>query len=510
MVVRAYVLPGRYVDSVVLMNVAAALSALDGIEDAAAMMATAANKDVLERGGFDSDAVQSACSDDLVIAVKASDDAVARCALAQVDGLLATPPTPNGSSLPVPRTLGEALAADAELNLAAISLPGEYAAAEAHAALEHGLHVFLFSSNVALEDEIELKRLAAERGLLCMGPDCGTALIAGKGLGFANAARRGSVGIVGASGTGIQALMCFLDSAGVGVSHALGCGSRDLSDEVGAKTANAALDALLADAETRAIVIVSKPPSPAVADSLRRRAERASKPVICCFLGDDAGPATLDEAARMAIAAVGSTMSLEFPLPSGPIEQVKNRLGLGQRFIRGLYAGGTLAYEAQLVLRAAGLDVASNAPLPGNPALTANGPETGHIILDLGAEDFTRGRPHPMIDARVRRQRLHEEAANPDVAVVLLDFVLGFGAASDPAGDLARDIAEARAEAADQGRELAVLAYVCGTVGDPQGLGRQTQTLRDAGALVLPTNAAAARAAARIVADVGSLVGGAK
>jgi FdrA protein len=486
------VIKARYADSVVLMRLAERLTQIEGVIDAAALMGTAANKTLLREGGFVA-TDPPAESDDLVVAVKADSEAIAESALARADEFLAErAAAPSARS---PRTLAQALESHPDLNLAAISLPGEYAADEARCALEKGLHVFLFSSNVSVEDEVALKTLAQERGLLCMGPDCGTALIAGTALGFGNAVRRGPVGIVAAAGSGIQAVTSHLDDYGVGVSHAIGCGGRDLSEAVGAKTMLVGLDALLADDSTEAVLLLSKPPAPAIAAKLRQRAATASKPVLCCLLGES-GPETLEQAARAVAVAVGAT-----PPPAAPaldddvIETLARRLTPTQRYVRGLYAGGTLAYEAQLVLRRHGVAAASNAPLLGAPPMTGG----GHIVLDMGGEEFTTGRPHPMIDGRARRARLWAEATDDSVAVVLLDFVLGFGAAADPAGDLAYAIADARAAAESDGRDLVVLAYVCGTASDSQDLVAQQQRLRDAGAIVFESNAAMAESAARLV-----------
>lgn len=496
------VLEARYVDSVVLMRLAQSLARQDGVDDAAAMMGTDANKALLREGGYlESDVAAGA--NDLIISVRSESDEAAEAALAGVDQLLTTPTTPTdarGASAP---TLDAAILRQPESNLAVISLPGEYAAAEARRALELGLHVFLFSSNVPLEDELELKSIAHDRGLLCMGPDCGTAMIAGKGLGFANAVRRGPVGIVGASGTGIQVIATLLDQLDVGVSHAIGCGSRDLSSAVGGATAVAGLDALLRDDSTEAIVLISKPAPTEVTARLQNVAAKAAKPVIFGFLGDPSGPATLTEVARRAAAAVGSSVPpLPEPLDEKLLDEWRAALAPGQRLIRGLYAGGTLAYEAQLVLRAAGLEVGSNAPLPGSPPLAAVRRGEQHTVVDLGSEEFTRGQPHPMIDARARRRRLLEEAEDPAVAVILLDFVLGYGAAADPAGDLGGTIVEARRTAHAEGRELVILAYLCGTRGDPQGLERQERILRDAAVVLLPTNSAMAETAVRLVARI--------
>jgi FdrA protein len=489
------ILRSRYVDSVVLMRLAQALEREPGVEHGAALMGTKANLAVLRDGGF-LDGEDDAAPDDLVVAVQADSPETAAAALARAEALLDAPP-PGAEGLPTARDLEGALAAQPGSTIAAISLPGEYAAAEARRALERGLHVHLFSSNVALEDELALKRLAAERRLLCMGPDCGTAIVAGAGLGFADEVRRGPVGIVGASGTGIQELCSLLDRFGVGISHAIGCGSRDLSAEVGGATTFAALDVLLEDAATEVVVVVSKPPDPAVADELRRRAAVAPKPVLLGFVGEEG--TTFESLAQHAALAAGARV-VEFPatLPEDELDELRASLDPSRRWLRGLYAGGTLAYETQLVLRDAGLEVASNAPLPGGSRLADARVSEGHTVVDLGSEEFTRGRAHPMIDARERHARLLHEATDPETAVVLLDIVLGHGAAADPAGDLADAIAVAA-------QQIPVLAHVCGTAGDPQGLAAQERTLEEAGARALPTNAAVARSAVALLAEVGAV-----
>jgi FdrA protein len=493
------VFPGRYVDSVVLMRLARDLAARPEIADAAAVMATDANKALLAQGGFDGNGAVPAGPDDLLVAVKSANPVRATAALDEVDALLASPRA--GDGVTTVHTLEEALERQPHTNLVAITLPGEYAAAEARKALERDVHVFIFSSNVPLADEIELKTLAAERGLLCMGPDCGTAIVGGVGLGFANAVRRGKVGVVGAAGTGLQAVTSLLHRLGAGISNAIGTGSRDVTDAVGGLTMLAGLQALVDDPLTEAIVMVAKPPDPETAARLHSAAHAAPKPVVCCFLGEPGGGRmTLDAAALAAAAAVGVNPSpFADALAPELVAELRARHAPGQRWIRGLFAGGTLAYEAQLLLRDARLDVASNSPLTGGRTLSDAHRSEGHTIVDLGSEEFTRGRPHPMIDARERRLRLAVEADDPETAVILLDVVLGYGAAVDPAGDLAEAIAAGRDRAARSARQLAVVASVCGTENDPQGLTAQEQVLREAGVVVLPTSAAAARTAAALV-----------
>ena len=392
-------------------------------------------------------------------------------------------------------------------NLALISTPGTYATAEAIKALKLGLNVFLFSDNVPVEDEIELKTMARARGLLVMGPDCGTAILDGVPLGFANAVRRGTIGLVGASGTGLQQVSCLIDRYGAGVSQAIGVGGRDLDERVGGAMMLAALERLAADPGTELIVLISKPPSASVAERVLAAAAAVGKPVIVNFLGGDpdavtaAGSipaATFEAAATIASAmALGDTVPADDGLapatvPANDVREARAELDPGQWRIRGLYSGGSLAGEAKLVLRASlGADAAKR-----------------HEIVDLGDDEYTVGRPHPMIDPRLRNEHLEAAAGDPSTAVILLDVVLGYGSNPDPAGALASAIRAARADAAREGRRFAVVASVCGTSGDPQDLGAQEARLAEVGVILAPSNARAAALAARIVAPAVVAAGG--
>lgn len=485
-----------YFDSVFLMQLAKTLSDEPGVLDAAAVMGTDANKELLLSAGFVPP--DTAAADDLVVCVHADSGGDAQAALEQLEALLTVE---RGARQDTPRTLDDALTLEPALNIAVISVPGEHAAREARRAIERGLHVFLFSSGVELEDEIELKRRAAERGLVVMGPDCGTSIIAGTGLGFANAVRRGPIGIVGASGTGIQAISSLVHRLGSGVSHAIGTGSRDLSDEVGGVTALAGMRALGRDPTTDVIVLVAKAVGPDTRARLRSVGRHLGKPVVTCFLAEPGTDArTLREAAEIAVARQGEG---DAQPPGGTrfdaeVEEAGRAMSDGQRYIRGIFAGGTLCAEAQRILHDRGLPIRSNAPL--RPAMQLDDQQPrGHVLLDMGVAEYTSGRPHPMIDPRLRRERLVAEALRSDVAVILLDVVLGYGAAADPAGDLADAIGSARDTAGREGRHLSVVASICGTDLDPQGLDGQRKTLEDAGAMVFPTSAEAATAAARLV-----------
>lgn len=494
-----------YRDSVTLMQISARIGALAGVQQASVVMATEGNLALLREAGL-LDAEVGASPSDLLVVLRAETDAAAKAALRETERVLAGgngAPARHGPQEIAPRSLQMGLAVQPEANFALISTPGEYAAAEALKALRLGLHVMLFSDNVTLDDEVSLKREAAKRGLMLMGPDCGTAIVGGVPLGFANAVRSGPIGVIGASGTGLQQVTTLIDQAGLGVSNAFGTGGRDLKAEVGGATMLRALDELAADEATRVIVLVSKPPARAVADKVLARARATGKPVIACFLGADPAQvqgdgvlaaATLEDAAAMALAAARgmSYAGGEHRLP----DYDAARLAAGQRYVRGLYSGGTFCYEASLLLAQALEGVRSNTPVGGALELDDVWRSVGHTLVDLGDDEFTRGRPHPMIDHRLRNERIAREAADAEVAVILLDVVLGYGAHPDPAAEMLPAIRAARAAAA--GRELAFVGFVCGTERDPQGLARQVGALRGAGVILAASNAQAARTAAAI------------
>ena len=491
-------LPNLYRDSVSLMQLSAALGKLPGSEQASALMATPANLELLKAAGLGDGAI-AASPNDLLVAVRGKSNAALQAAIDAAIAALDKPPGRNasGGGAPAPlRSVQMALSQVPQANLALISVPGEYAAAEAMKALRLGLNVMLFSDNVPLADEIALKRYAREHGLLVMGPDCGTAIVDGVPLGFANAVRRGSVGVVGASGTGTQQVTCLVHRRGAGISHAIGTGGHDLHRDVGGISMLDGLKRLARDRDTKVIVLISKPPSPGVAQEVVQAARQARKPVVINFVGAaqeaDAGNVffvrTLEDAAVAAVALASGRRpprkaALRIAVP-------RLRMKAGQRYIRGLFSGGTFCYEASALIG----DVWSNAPVDPRRRIKDVWKSQAHTLIDLGDDVFTRGRPHPMIDHRLRNERLLAEAADPEVAVILLDVVLGYGSHPDPAAEMVPTLMKAR----KKGRSLAIVASVCGTDEDPQGLERQEAALRQAGVLLAESNARAALLAAAI------------
>lgn len=504
----AKVIRNFYRDSVALMQLSARLSALAGVRQASAVMASPNNLALLREAGLLEGDV-SAGPNDLLIALDGQDEAALAGAFEQAEQALNAQPASSGGGprREPPRSLEMGLADMPAANLALISTPGDYATAEAFKALRLGLNVMLFSDNVPIEDEAALKRYAAKHELMVMGPDCGTAIIGGIPLGFANAVRRGSIGLVGASGTGLQLVTCLIDRFGGGITQAIGTGGHDLSREVGGVTMLQGLAALAQDAATKAIVLISKPPAPEIAARVLTRAREAGKPVVVCFLGADptsiTGPGltpvkTLEDAALAAVAlAAGGRPA---PRAQASASADLPALAAGQRYVRGLYSGGTLCFEATLLLGETLSDVYSNTPVGRAHPLDNVWQSRAHTLIDLGDDVFTRGRPHPMIDHRLRNERLVAEAQDPQTAVILLDVVLGYGAHADPASVIAPVIEAAIGQAAAAGRRLAVVGFVCGTAADPQNLQRQEERLRAAGMRLASSNAEAARLAARIVA----------
>ena len=474
---------GAYYDSVVLMQLQRGLIGLPGILDAGVVMATPANRELLAANNLLPDSV-TASPDDLLIVVKAEDDNSAADAIGQVDELLARRKSTNVSQDFRPRSLSGAVKQLSEAKWVLISVPGRYAAGVAREALELGKHVFLYSDNVSLEDEIALKNTAREKGLLVMGPDCGTAIINGIGLGFANHVRRGPIGLVGASGTGTQAVTVQIHNLGGGISHAIGTGGRDLKSDVGAITANQALDLLTRDPDTKVIVLVSKPPSPDIATQLISAAQGTGKPVVIYFIGYPP-PArrignlhfaiSLSEAAELA-AKVGE-QSLE--------TNSKSPHEAANLYLRGLFSGGTLAYETLLGLQASLSPIYSNAPITDRQNLKDPLHSEAHTIIDLGDEFFMVGRLHPMIDNDLRIRRMRQEAADPEVGMILLDVVLGEGSHADPASELVPVIKEVC------DKKIEIVAIVIGTDEDPQNLESQVERLKEAGAIVFRTAAEA-------------------
>lgn len=503
-----------YYDSVTLMQISKRVERLEGVERAMVGMGTDMNKELLTTAGLMNDAVRAATPNDLVIAFLSERGDLAAAVSAEVDAALSERKTSTGESEVPPSSVASAVKRYPDANLAVISLPGQYAAAEAMKCLKRGLHVMLFSDNVTVEEERTLKEYAHERGLLVMGPDCGTAILNGKGLCFANAVRRGPIGVVGASGTGTQEVTVVIDRLGGGLSQVIGTGGRDLSADIGGIMMCDGIRALEADPETEVILLVSKPPVKEVADKVLALAESCAKPVVVCFInsGLTASPEsrlhfarTLEDAARQAVVLSGVKAPDTRRDLSHEERETLSAFRADRKdtqvYARGLFCGGTLCDEAMYLFRNELGDgkVYSNATKRPDERMADPMRSECHAFVDLGDDTFTVGKPHPMIDPSIRTARIVQEARDPETAVILLDVELGYGSHPDPAGVAAAGIREAKAAARAGGRTICFVAYVCGTQSDYQSYAAQVAALEAEGVVLAASNAQAAVLTANII-----------
>ncbi|MDG2404809.1 MAG: acyl-CoA synthetase FdrA [Paracoccaceae bacterium] len=475
---------GLYLDSVSLMRISRTIAGLEGVEEAALMMASPSNRQIMANADLLNSSSDDAGGGDLIVGIRAQSKIAGEEALAEAVRLLDQPAERSAGEANQwqPRSVRAALKAAPKHQLVLISVPGDFAVSEARKAINQGCHVMIFSDNVDLADEVLLKQEARDKGCLIMGPDCGTAIINGTPLAFANKVAKGDIGIVGASGTGIQEVSCLIDVGGKGISQAVGVGGRDLKDAVGGISTLMAIDALDRDADTKHIVIISKPPSHSVQKRILERVGASEKNFTICFVGADEcelpGNAKLVSTLRgAALDALGENSvsdGFDAVAVASSLPEVTGK-------ILGLYTGGTLCAEAQVILTLAGEAVSSNAAIPG--VLGLDDEEDTHRLIDLGADEYTKGKPHPMIDPTVRFGAFTEALADKSVGLVLLDFVIGYGSHDDPAGQLTEFLSNCA------GDHPILIASVTGTELDPQVRSRQLAKLEQAGIIVAPSNA---------------------
>ncbi|WP_137662772.1 acyl-CoA synthetase FdrA [Enterococcus hulanensis] len=487
-----------YQDSIVLMLLTNRLNTLAGVTKASVMMGTPANKDIFKTGGLYTSELEEASSNDMaiVLEIDGKDEQLIQDVLNTIDEFLAEQSKGgNDKGTETVKTWDKALELGEDAHVAIFSIPGTHAALEIEHALNEGKHVFCFSDNVALEDEVRLKQMAHEKGLLLMGPDCGTGIINGIPVAFTNAVRKGSIGVVGASGTGIQEVTTLIHKLGGGVTNAIGTGGRDLKAEVGGITLKDSVATLENDPDTKVIVVISKPPAPSVRDEVLDLLRSSSKPVVTIFLGEDPTDHeenlyrayTLEEAAEIAVQLMHGKEVVE---KNTALEDPCYQFAAGQTGIKGLYSGGTLAYEAAMLMkRALGLKDEKEAEAG---FILKDGV---HEIIDLGDDIYTQGKPHPMIDPSKRQEMLAQAADDPTTAVILLDDVLGYGSHENMAKELAPTIKEIKEKAASAGRELVVIATIVGTDEDPQNMAEQKKILTEAGTILCNSNAQAVKLA---------------
>ncbi|KJF39274.1 hypothetical protein TQ39_13220 [Ruthenibacterium lactatiformans] len=503
---------GAYIDSLASLAESSVLNEQPGIEVGYAGMATDAFKDILAEIGLLNDAARACGPNDYVIVAKAeskNDFTAAVEALSADKELSAEREGANGAAEESYSSTRAAVAAHPEANLCSIAVPGEYALEEVTKALNAGLHCVVFSNNVPLSDERQMKEMAREKGLLCMGPDCGVANINGAALVLASINNRGPFGICGASGTGIQHVAAMLHEMGTGVSQTIGTGGNDMKDEVGGIMMEMGIDALEADEETKYIALISRRPGDMVLPRILERVRRCKKPVVVLFMGCPRKPieetgaiwaANLDDCAQKCLALVGKHYPLESDeeLTALAAEEVQ-RLAPEQKYVRGAFSGGTYMDEAMQTLVPKVGRVWSNKPLQSDWQLPTGQSSRENTCIDYGEEEFTLGRPHPAIDPGVRQPAILREAADPETAVILLDYILTPPGHMDPVGYSLPDIAQAQVQATQEGRHLVFIATVLGTTADLQDYNAQCRKLRDAGVLVCETNERAATLAGEII-----------
>ncbi|WII35872.1 acyl-CoA synthetase FdrA [Paenibacillus thiaminolyticus] len=491
-----------YQDSVSLMLLTNKLSAMEGINRISVMMGTPANLDIFRNTGLYTPELERAKPNDICIVVDTEQTEKVTEVLNEIDSFLKNQALAGAkNNYDKVRTWDRAMQLLSDANLALLSIPGEYVADEAHKALDKGLHVFIFSDNVSEADELALKRKAKEKGLLVMGPDCGTGILAGVPIAFANVISKGTIGIVGASGTGIQEVSTIIDRLGGGVSHAIGTGGRDLSESIGALTMLDGIAALEADPNTELIVVISKPPAPEVRKKVTAFLQSLSKPSVAIFTGEKPLEPegnvhyayTLEDTAVMAVQfAYGSTPAS--PGTQGTGAEGDHALQSGQSHIKGLYSGGTLATEAAMLVREA-FGIPSSLKHEDGYIFK----DQGHEIVDLGDDIYTKGRPHPMIDPSTRKELIDKMAKDPQTGVILFDVVLGYGSHEDMAGELIPSIRNALTHASGEGRTVYFVCSVCGTDQDPQNYGEQRRKLEEAGVIVEDSNVQAVKRALHLV-----------
>jgi succinyl-CoA synthetase alpha subunit len=507
-IIKVY--PNSYYDSVQLMFITSSIKKRHGVETALVAMGTQANKEIFSEIGMNSSEAIDAGPNDMILGVKAVDKKTCEQAIAEVQDLLSGGGSCEAEDITAAYSnIESAVKANSKANLCIISVPGEYAKAEALKALNAGLHTLIFSDNVPLEDEREIKLLAQEKGLLCMGPDCGVANINGISFLVGSIVRKGPIGICAASGVGLQQVAVLVHEAGSGISQGIGTGGKDLKDKVGGLTMLSGIDALERDEETKVIVLISRKPESRTLEKVLSRVKSCVKPVIICFMGcekeeiENTGAIfahNLEDAAREALSLAGINFE------NADHEKIKEQadkyaaaMAKEQKYIRGLFCGGTFVEEAMVAMKEDIGDIYSNAPLSKELKLEKSTVSYKNTVVDYGDEEFTMSRPHPVIDTEPRALGIVREAKDPETAVMLLDFVLGPAVNSDPVGSVINDIKFAMKIVSDRGGKLAVVASVCGTEADPQKRSVQEEMLREAGVIVCPDNYQAALLAGKII-----------
>ncbi|MBN4050771.1 MAG: FdrA family protein [Alkaliphilus sp.] len=529
MFVAAEIKKNTYYDSVYLMRITKEIEKTEGVIDVLVGMGTELNKELVSSLSMMTKEIESLGPNDFFVVAKIKREEIMGVVTKKIDSLM-NEKKKNNVKEHSPATLDSALKYNPEINFALISLPGEYAIEEAKKALEKNLHVMLFSDNISVEKEIELKLFAKQKGLLMMGPDCGTAIINGIPLAFANEVSRGNIGIISASGTGAQEVSVLIDKLGSGISQLIGTGGRDLKDEIGGITMIQAIEALEKDENTKIIVLISKPPSENVAEKIFKMLNNSKKNYVVNFIGSESKNVSnskthfaysLEETAKMAVELANKSTVRNKEVDAKckkAIEELKAKekeaiasaknmvgnLSVQRKYMRGLFTGGTLALEAMNILRGRGMEVYSNLAGDERFILSNANDSYRNACVDLGDDVFTRGRPHPMIEPSIRNERLIKEIRDEDVLVILMDCVLGYGSHENPAGEIANTLNLAKKDMTNEENDSPIIVVsIIGTNKDPQNLKESIIDLENAGAIVVFSTAQATRIVAEITKSIG-------
>lgn len=491
------IISNKYYDSATLMLLTNQIKENLNLKtnEISVMMGTEMNKKIMENSDLLNEIGKGANSGDILIGIKSALDN--QKILNMVDSLLNQEIDNKNSEQLEINSVDDGIKNYKDTNFAVVSLPGSYAAREVKKLLKAKKHVLLFSDNIDIKDEIELKDLAIENDLLMMGPDCGTAIIKGVGLGFSNRVNKGSIGIVAASGTGLQEVATIISNNSGGISYAFGTGGRDIKESVGGRMMLYCLDLLIKDEETETIVIVSKPPSKNVIEKIINKVKNIKKPVVACFLGEDISVLqstnivlceTLEETAIKVLELNGIKYSDSFDM-----DKILKMISSDKKngYIRGVYCGGTLAYEALLMLEKQNIEIYSNLSKCEERRLKVNDKSLYNTILDMGEDEYTVGKPHPMINSSSRNEQLLKEAEDESVGIIIADIELGYGANDFAADELGETIKQIKTMRSD----LVFIVVICGSKQDYQDYNLKKNLLIMSGAIVVNSNAQGVRLA---------------
>lgn len=499
----------EYKDSITLMSLTKKVNDFDAVIESSIGMGTEINKEVIASLGFSADELAKVKTSDLMIALKLNNENELAVVMAKIDELMIAKESDDGSKSYA--SSKQAISDNKNLNMAVVSIPGNHAFLEVKRCLENNINVMLFSDNMSIEDEVELKKIAVSKKLLMMGPDCGTTIINGVGLCFANKVRSGSIGIVGASGTGIQEACVLIDKHGAGICHAIGTGGRDLSVEVGGMMMLQGMEMMENDDRVKTILLISKPPAKDVAEKILAKVKQSKKKYVVCFLSGDKAmveasgavfASTLEEAGLITAGVnLGKVINVDYDGEEALAKTLAKKLKPNQKYLRSLYCGGTLAAEME-VLFGEKFNVYSNVTKIKERKLHDPFTSQEHSIVDLGDDLFTAGKPHPMIDPTIRNKRIIEEASQKDVAIIALDFELGYGSSTDPVGLTVPALQKAMDIAKADNREIIFLCYLLSTENEKQDLQHQKAMLEKLGVCLVNSNAEMARIARTIITEV--------